>query len=250
VGASGLVWSVRTSLASPAKKAVLAALPALLAFVPVAPAEPAVTAGKSVSVIGSGELNRDVAVRAAPRSDARRVTVLREFRPDYRPQVVLALSQRTDPESGAPSWYRISLPGRPNGRTGWIPAAAAELRPVRELIQIDLSARTLALWSKGRVVLKTRVAVGRPGMETPRGLFYVTWKLVPRAPVLGKFAFETSAYSKLSEWPGGGIVGIHGTYEPHLLGQAVSHGCVRVANRDILRLRARVGLGTPIRIVA
>jgi lipoprotein-anchoring transpeptidase ErfK/SrfK len=245
-----LVWSVRTSLASPAKKAVLAALPALLAFVPVAPAEPALTAGKGVSVIGSGELNRDVAVRAAPRSDARRVTVLREFRPDYRPQVVLALSQRTDPESGAPSWYRISLPGRPNGRTGWIPAAAAELRPVRELIQIDLSARTLALWSKGRVVLKTRVAVGRPGMETPRGLFYVTWKLVPRAPVLGKFAFETSAYSKLSEWPGGGIVGIHGTYEPHLLGQAVSHGCVRVANRDILRLRARVGLGTPIRIVA
>jgi lipoprotein-anchoring transpeptidase ErfK/SrfK len=241
---------VRTSLASPAKKAVLAALPALLAFVPVAPAEPALTAGKGVSVIGSGELNRDVAVRAAPRSDARRVTVLREFRPDYRPQVVLALSQRTDPESGAPSWYRISLPGRPNGRTGWIPAAAAELRPVRELIQIDLSARTLALWSKGRVVLKTRVAVGRPGMETPRGLFYVTWKLVPRAPVLGKFAFETSAYSKLSEWPGGGIVGIHGTYEPHLLGQAVSHGCVRVANRDILRLRARVGLGTPIRIVA
>jgi lipoprotein-anchoring transpeptidase ErfK/SrfK len=68
--------------------------------------------------------------------------------------------------------------------------------------------------------------------------------------VLGKFAFETSAYSSLSEWPVVGIVGIHGTYEPQLLGQAVSHGCVRVSNRDILRLRARVGLGTPIRIVA
>ena len=242
---------MRSSSASPAKKAALAALlPALLAFVPVAPAQPAAASGKSVSVVGAGELNRDVAVRAAPRSDARRVTVLRQFRPDYRPQVVLALSQRSDPDSGASSWYRISMPGRPNGRTGWIPAAAADVRPVRELIQIDLSARTLALWSKGRVVLKTRVAVGRPGMETPRGLFYVTWKLVPRASVLGKFAFETSAYSKLSEWPGGGIVGIHGTYEPHLLGQAVSHGCVRVANRDILRLRARVGLGTPINIVA
>jgi lipoprotein-anchoring transpeptidase ErfK/SrfK len=241
---------VRTSLPSPARTAVLAALPALLAFVPAAPAQPALTAGKNLSVIGSGELNWNVAVRAAPRSDARRVTVLRQFRPDYRPQVVLALSQRTDPESGAPSWYRISVPGRPNGRTGWIPAAAADLRPVRELIQIDRSARTLALWSKGRLVLKTRVAVGRPRMETPLGLFYVTWKLVPRAPVLGKFAFETSAYSKLSEWPGGGIVGIHGTYEPQLLGQAVSHGCVRVSNRDILRLRARVGLGTPIRIVA
>lgn len=241
---------MRSSIASPAKKAALAALlPALLAFVPVAPAQPAATFAKNVSVVGSGELNWDVAVRAAPRSDARRVTLLRQFRPDYRPQVVLALSQRADPETGEPSWYRISVPGRPNGRTGWIPAAAADLRPVRELIHIDLSTRRLELWSKGRLVLKTRVAVGRRGMETPRGLFYVTWKLVPRGTVLGKFALETSAYSKLSEWPGGGIVGIHGTYEPQFLGQAVSHGCVRVSNRDILRLRARVGLGTPIRIV-
>jgi lipoprotein-anchoring transpeptidase ErfK/SrfK len=243
------VWSVRTRLAS-LGKAVLAALPALLAFVPVAPAQPALAAAKSFSVVGSGVLNSDVTVRAAPRRDARRVTLLREFRRDYRPQVVLALSQRTDPESGTPSWYRITVPGRPNGRTGWIPAGAADLQPMRELVHIDRSARTLALWSRGRLVLKTRVAVGRPGMETPLGLFYVTWKVVPRAPVLGKFAFETSAYSKLSEWPGGGIVAIHGTPEPHLLGQAVSHGCVRVANRDILRLRTRVGLGTPIRIVA
>ena len=245
------MWSVHSSIASPAKKAVLAALlPTLLAFVPVAPAQPAATFGKSVSVVGAGELNRDVAVRAAPRSDARWVTVLRQFRPDYRPQVVLALSQRSDQGSGAPSWYRISMPGRPNGRTGWIPAEAADLRPVRELIHIDRGAKTLELWSKGRRVLKTRVAVGRPSMETPLGLYYVTWKLVPRGSALGVFALETSAYSKLSEWPGGGIVGIHGTYEPHLLGQAVSHGCVRVANRDILRLRARVGLGTPIHIVA
>jgi lipoprotein-anchoring transpeptidase ErfK/SrfK len=242
------VWSVRTRLGS-LGKAVLAVLPALLAFVPAAPAQPALATGKSFSVVGSGVLNWDVTVRAAPRRDARRVTLLREFRRDYRPQVVLALSQRTDPASGTPSWYRISVPGRPNGRTGWIPAAAAELQPMRELVQIDRSARTLTLWSKGRLVLKTRVAVGRPGMETPLGLFYVTWKVVPRSPVLGRFAFETSAYSKLSEWPGGGIVAIHGTPEPHLLGQAVSHGCVRVANRDILRLRTRVGLGTPIRIV-
>ena len=242
------MWSVRTRLAS-LGKALLAALPALLAFVSAAPAQPALATGKSFSVVGSGVLNWDVTVRAAPRRDAPRVTLLREFRRDYRPQVVLALSQRTDPESGTPSWYRISVPGRPNGRTGWIPAGAADLHPNHELVHIDRSARTLALWSRGRLVVKTRVAVGRPGMETPLGLFYVTWKLIPRSAVLGKFAFETSAYSKLSEWPGGGIVGIHGTYEPHLLGQAASHGCVRVSNRDILRLRGRVGLGTPIRIV-
>ena len=176
--------------------------------------------------------------------------MLKEFRSEYRPQVVLVLSQRVDPETGKPTWYRISVPGRPNGRTGWIPADAASIRPSQRLIYIDRSARTLEVWNNRRLLLKTKVAVGRPGMETPVGLFYVTWTFVPTAPVLGKYAFETSAYSRLSDWPGGGIVGIHGTFSPSLLGQAVSHGCVRVSNRDILRMRALVRLGTPIRIVA
>jgi lipoprotein-anchoring transpeptidase ErfK/SrfK len=178
------------------------------------------------------------------------VSVLKEFRSAYRPQVVLALSQRSEPETGKPTWYRISLPGRPNGRTGWIPAEAADIRPMHKLVYIDRSARRLEVWSKTRLLLRTKVAVGRPGMETPLGLFYVTWRFVPTTPVLGKFAFETSAYSRLSDWPGGGIVGIHGTFTPSLLGQAVSHGCVRVANGDIVRMRALVGVGTPIQIVA
>ena len=87
-------------------------------------------------------------------------------------------------------------------------------------------------------------------METPLGTFYVMAKYRPTTPILSAFAFETSAYSKLSEWPGGGIVGIHGTNMPWLLGQAVSHGCVRVANEAILRLRTLVPVGTPIKIVA
>ena len=201
-------------------------------------------------MIGSGHLNWSVTVRSAPRDTARRVTVLKEFRSEYRPQVVLVLSQRVDPGTGEPTWYRISVPGRPNGRTGWIPAAAASVRPSQRLIYIDRSARTLEVWNNRRLLLRTKVAVGAPGMETPLGLFYVTWRFVPTAPVLGKYAFETSAYSRLSDWPGGGIVGIHGTYTPSLLGQAVSHGCVRVGNRAILRMRALVRLGTPIRIVA
>ena len=201
-------------------------------------------------MVGSGHLNQNVTVRSAPRNGSRRVAVLKEFRSAYRPQVVLALSQNTDPQTGEPAWYRISVPGRPNGRTGWIPAAATTIRPVRTLVHIDRSARTLTVWSNGRLRLKAKVAVGRPGMETPLGLFYVTWRFVPTNPFLGRYAFETSAYSRLSDWPGGGIVGIHGTYAPSLLGQAVSHGCVRVGNRDILRMRAIVALGTPIEIVA
>jgi lipoprotein-anchoring transpeptidase ErfK/SrfK len=244
------VWSVPSSLLSRASSKLAFALVALAAFAPGAQAAGAGAVARSVDVVGSGHLNWTVTVRSAPRADARRVTVLKEFRSEYRPQVVLVLSQRSDPESGQPTWYRISVPGRPNGRTGWIPADAASIRPSQRLIYIDRSARTLEVWNNSRLLLKTEVAVGRPGMETPLGLFYVTWQFAPTAKVLGKYAFETSAYSKLSDWPGGGIVGIHGTFMPWLLGQAVSHGCVRVGNSDILRMRSLVRLGTPIRIVA
>ena len=233
---------------------LLAGLLALLALGPGAQVAGADASLRSVAArvqtIGSGSLNRTVVVRSAPRRHARRVTVLREFRSDYRPQVVLAIGSIRDERTGAPSWYRIVVPGRPNGRRGWIPAGAATIAPNNRLITIDRSRRRLALWQGRRRLLSTTVAVGARGMETPLGLFYVTWEFVPRAQILGAYAFETSAYSNLSEWPGGGIVGIHGTPWPWLLGQAVSHGCVRVHNRDILRLRRLVRVGTPIKIVA
>jgi lipoprotein-anchoring transpeptidase ErfK/SrfK len=50
------------------------------------------------------------------------------------------------------------------------------------------------------------------------------------------------------DWPGGGVVDIHGTSLPWLLGRAVSHGCVRVSNATALRLAALVPLGTPVEI--
>ena len=188
-------------------------------------------------------------VRSKPDLTSARKAVLTEFRPDFRPRVVLAVSTRYDAD-GQPAWYRISIPGRPNGRTGWVPAASVEVKPILKEIVIDRSERRLEFRDHGKLVLRTTVAVGAPGMPTPLGLFYVVARYVPDNSFLGSFAFETSAYSSLSEWPGGGVVGIHGTSLPHLLGQAVSHGCVRVANEAILKLRRLVPVGTPIRIVA
>ena len=81
-------------------------------------------------------------------------------------------------------------------------------------------------------------------MPTPLGLFYVQVAYRPVGdPILGAWAFETSAYSRLSDWPGGGIVGMHGTNTPQLIGQAVSHGCVRMRNADIEYLRSSSGSG-------
>ena len=198
---------------------------------------------------GAGELDElSTPVRARPSASAKVITSLPQFRPDYRPMTVLALSVRKT--NGKPAWYKISVPGRPNGRTGWIPAKAVELRHVTRQIVIRLAARRMELWRGGTLEYATTVAVGRPGMETPTGLFYVTVRFRPvQQTFLGVFAFETSAYSKLSDWPGGGKVGIHGTYQPQLLGQAVSHGCVRMSNTAAAFLRDRVPVGTPIRIL-
>lgn len=206
-----------------------------------------------VAAIGAGTLEKPrVAVYAKPSAKAIRVATLRQFRPDFRPQLVLALSA-LETKSGKPAWYRIAFPGRPNGRTGWVRASAIELRPMEKRLVIYRGARRFEFWDGERLVRSGKVAVGKRGAETPTGLFYVTWKFDPRIDpdwaILGDYAFETSAYSKLSDWPGGGIVGVHGTPWPWLLGQAVSHGCVRLHNRDILFLKPRVPLGMPIKIV-
>jgi lipoprotein-anchoring transpeptidase ErfK/SrfK len=238
------------SLASSSRRPSRASLTACLALALLAYTGEARAEAAHATIPAAGHISwAQVAVRAKPSREAARTTVLTQFRADFTPRVVLAVALRRDAR-GRPAWYRISLPGRPNGRTGWVPAASVELRPVRKEIVIDRSERTLELRNAGRVEVRTRVAVGAYGMETPLGRFYVMAKFRPTAPILGAFAFETSAYSKLSDWPGGGIVGIHGTDTPSLLGQAVSHGCVRVGNDAILRLGELVPVGTPIRIVA
>lgn len=204
----------------------------------------------AVAVVGAGTLTKPtVAVRTRPSESAKRVAVLREFRTDFSPQYVLALSSVTHAKTGKPTWFRISLPGRPNGRSGWARASSLELHAIRKRLFVDRSTRRFEFWEGERLLRSGKVAVGARGAETPTGLFYVQSKFVPTADILGAFAFETSAYSKLTDWPGGGVVGVHGTPSPWLLGRAVSHGCVRMHNDDIRWLRARMPLGTPVKIV-
>ncbi|HEX5582537.1 L,D-transpeptidase [Gaiella sp.] len=204
----------------------------------------------SVEVAGSGPLAwSSVAVRRFPDRSARVITTFTQFREHFHPRVVLALEARRDRE-GKPTWYRVEIPGRPNGRSGWVPAASVDLRPVDRWLVIYRSTRKFELYVDGRLKRTGPVAVGRPGMETPIGLFFVQANYVPsQYPILGAYAFETSGYSKLSDWPGGGIVGVHGTNTPWLIGQAVSHGCVRLRNSDILALRRYVRPGTPVKVV-
>ena len=186
-----------------------------------------------------------VKVRKTPNPSAHVIKVMHQFRSDFRPQEMLAVRKATG--SDGEVWYRVSIPMRPNGTYGWIAAATVSLRPTHSQIVVNIRTRTIDIYRFGKHKWRGKVAVGAPGRETPIGHYYVAARFVPyRDPFLGVFAVETSAYSKLTEWPGGGVVGIHGTDLPQLLGQAVSHGCVRVSNATARHLRTLTPLGTPI----
>jgi hypothetical protein len=220
---------------------------AVAALLYIAPAFGDQGAGRAVAAFpAAGTLEiRAVRVRARPNPHAPAIRLMHQFRSDYRRQEVFAVASRVGSD-GLP-WYRISVPGRPNGRMGWVPAWSVELRPTVAKVEVHRRSRRIDIYWHGRRVWHAIIAVGAPGMETPLGLYYAAARFVPHNdPYLSVFAVETSGYSKLTEWPGGGVFGIHGTPEPWLLGKAVSHGCIRVSARTARKLRRYVPLGTPI----
>ena len=191
-----------------------------------------------------------VLVRARPDPSSRVLRRMAQVRADLQLQVVLALGARRGTDGLW--WYKVSLPGRPNGQRGWVQSDLVDVRPVRNRITVDRGSRTIEVRRvrDGKLLLQSVVAVGKPGAETPLGRdFYVQSRYVPDDAFFGTFALETSAYSRLTDWPGGGVVGIHGTSLPQLLGQAVSHGCIRVRNTVATRLKALAPPGTVIDVV-
>jgi hypothetical protein len=182
---------------------------------------------------------------ASPR--AHRVARLRFVTEDGLPELYLALREKDG--SDGRLWVQIRLPRRPNGSTGWVPRAALnELNVVRTQLEIDRRRLRARLRLDGRLVFVTPIGIGAPGTPTPRGRFYVREKFrnLAGSPIYGPWAIGTSAYSGLSDWPGGGVVGIHGTNQPRLIPGRPSHGCIRMRNRAITRLVRMLPLGTPI----
>ncbi len=187
--------------------------------------------------------------RQFPSPHARVVGYLHFLTPDGQAEVYLALRSYT---AGSQTWVEVPIPGRPNGRKGWVPAGAlGELHVTHQYLRVDRETRRITLFRLGQPVWNAPVGVGRPSLPTPAGHFYLTEKLQAiGGPFYGPYAFGTSAYAPtLSEWPGGGVVGIHGTDEPQLIPGDPSHGCIRLRNADIVQLYRMVEVGTPLEIV-
>jgi L,D-transpeptidase catalytic domain len=241
-----------------ARTLLLAALLALPGAAP-ADAEPPLRALGAQGPLGDERLSnettitrwahpaRRAVVRSAPRTSARGVARLRYFTEDARAEVYLVLASR---RAGGRTWLRVRVPGRPNGRSGWVRSnALGPLHAVRTQLVVNRATAHATLYRSGRPVWRAPVGVGAPGTPTPAGRFWIRELLKASGGVYGPWAFGTSAYSTLSDWPGGGVIGIHGTNQPQLLPGRPSHGCIRVRNGDLARLVKLMPIGTPVKIL-
>lgn len=169
--------------------------------------------------------------------------------PEGTANLVLVIERREDARGRL--WLRVSLPILPNNRTGWVPRTAlGRYTEVRTHLIVDKRRLTATLYRMGTRIFRARVGIGQDRWPTPAGTFYVRNRLTGFTdPLYGPIAFGTSARSAvLTDWPGGGFIGLHGTDQPGLLPGRVSHGCVRLRNKDILRLARLLPIGTPVTI--
>jgi hypothetical protein len=197
----------------------------------------------------SATVLRSTLVRAWPDPASRVVATLAKRTPEGTSNLVLVLDRARGPRGRL--WVRVRLPVLPNNSTGWVRRDVLGVYSVvRTRLRIDLGRLRATLFRGGRPVFRARIGVGRPESPTPRGWFYIRSRLVRyRSSFYGPLAFGTSARSTaLTEWPGGGFIGIHGTSRPELLPGRVSHGCIRMRNADIVRLGRLMPVGTPVTI--
>ncbi|HVF80162.1 MAG TPA: L,D-transpeptidase [Solirubrobacteraceae bacterium] len=189
-------------------------------------------------------------LHARPTKSSRTVGRLRYQTEDGPLEVYLVLESRLDARGRL--WLRVRLPMRPNGRTGWVVRdALGELRAVTTKLRVNRKTLRATLYRGGKRIWSSRIGVGTPSTPTPAGRFWIRERLrnLGGGTVYGPWAFGTAAYSVLSDWPGGGVIGIHGTNQPRLIPGRPSHGCIRVPNNKISQLARLMPIGTPVEIL-
>jgi lipoprotein-anchoring transpeptidase ErfK/SrfK len=186
-------------------------------------------------------------VRAAPNANAASIASLAARRPITGVRTVLPLLG-----VAAGGWLHVRLPGRPNGGTGWIRAKATAVGVTPWRLVVETSSRRVLVFRAGRLVKIFRAVVGKPSTPTPAGTFFVE-EAVRLSPgdVGAPFALALSARSNvLQTFAGGpGQIALHGLANVGgVLGTAVSHGCVRLADSAMVWLVGRIGAGVPVNV--
>jgi hypothetical protein len=203
--------------------------------------EPAVAAAAVPSVAWQLAHVRAAGVQVYPSPDAATPVLALDDHTEWgTPRVLPVLAQSGD-------WLQILLPVRPNNAVGWIRADSVDLTVLNDEIHVSLVNRVLELHHATDTEMIETVAVGAPASPTPPGIYYVT-DIMPTSGAYGPWALALNGHSDTYMTFDGGDarLGIHGTNEPATIGQAASHGCVRVANDVVTVLAHRVQVGTPV----
>ena len=138
-----------------------------------------------------------------------------------------------------------------NGRR---PSVVSSLPQSDVQVVVKLSTRKVDVYRHGEIVKQYPVAIGKAEWETPTGSFSVaqmrehpTWQ----HPITGEVVQAGQDNPLGSRWIGflsvnGAQIGFHGTNQENLIGEAVSHGCIRMLNEDIEDLYSYVEMGSAV----
>ncbi|HEY5798150.1 MAG TPA: L,D-transpeptidase [Bosea sp. (in: a-proteobacteria)] len=128
-------------------------------------------------------------------------------------------------------------------------------------IIIDTPQRFLFLVQPGGRALRYGIGVGRPGFSwagmksVSRKAEWPTWtpppEMLKRRPDLPRFmpGGPENPMGARALYLGSSLYRIHGTNEPHTIGQAVSSGCIRMTNDDVTDLYQRVRVGAKVLVI-
>jgi lipoprotein-anchoring transpeptidase ErfK/SrfK len=138
------------------------------------------------------------------------------------------------------------------------PAAAAKTS-----VKVDVKTNMLGVFEGDKIIAAYSVSVGSKQTATPIG----EWKVrgVAKLPTFRydermlKRGERSKNFHMLPPGPNSPVgviwialnkrgIGIHGTDDPNTIGQAVSHGCIRLANWDVVRLAGKVKAGVLVSV--
>ena len=253
-GTSSAPGAPQASVAATAPETAAQAAP--VAVVELAASEPACRPGdRSATTDRTATIlyvTKATVARKAPEASSAAVVRLQPKSVYGTRQVLLAVGKRVD-SNCEPTWYRVRLPAKPNGITGWVRARGLVSETTGTHIKVDLSSRRLDLYRLGQRVLRVPIAIGHVETPTPIGSFYVDvrYNLTDKAGPYGPGLLGIAAYSEADQgWAAGNPIAIHGTNAPSLIGTRASNGCIRVNNADIVRIMKLAPTGTPVEIRA
>ena len=128
-------------------------------------------------------------------------------------------------------------------------------------VVVDTENTFLYLVLNGREAIRYGIGVGREGFtwsgeqSVTRKMEWPDWRppsdMLSRQPYLPRFMAggPGNPLGARAMYLGTSLYRIHGSNEPWTIGQAVSSGCIRMRNEDVIDLYERVKVGTKVVVI-